>query len=86
MKSFSALLEKVSKALTLDSDLKRSVREAIEECTGGLIKEDQIEVKEGVLMIDTSPALKSEIRLNEEKIKECVRNKSGRTLLKIQFV
>jgi hypothetical protein len=85
MKSFSTLLEKITKALGEDALLKSSVIEVIKELTGGTIKEDQFSIKEGILTINASPVVKNEIRLKEEEIRREILNRTSRNIVKINY-
>lgn len=85
MKDFQALLSRISSVLGSDTRLKSSVRDAVKECTGGDIKDEDIHMKDGILSLTASPALKSEIILKEERVLTCIREKSGQNVLKIVY-
>ncbi|MDB5194145.1 MAG: hypothetical protein JWN50_159 [Parcubacteria group bacterium] len=85
MKDFSSLLKRITEALGSDAHLKASVRDAVRECAGGNLRDEDILVKNGTLSLSASPALKNEIRLKEERILECIREKSGTVIIKIVY-
>jgi hypothetical protein len=85
MKDFTSLLLRIGKALGSDTELKDSVCAAVHECVGGNLKRENIKIKEGVLTLTASPALKSEICLKEEKIIVCIKEKCGTLITKIVY-
>jgi hypothetical protein len=85
MKSFSSLLEKITKALGDDTHLKNAVIDSIKEFTGGTLKEDQFDIKEGILTINASPVVKNEIRLKEVEIRRAILDRTSRNIIKINY-
>lgn len=85
MKSFASLVDRIKSVLNEDTLVKNSIVEAVLECTGGKLNEDQFIYKEGVLTITASPAMKNEIRLKEDTIKKIVLDRSLRRIVKIQY-
>ena len=85
MKDLSSLIARISKALGSDTLFKSSVCEAIKECVGGNLLEQDISIKEGVLTLRASPSLKNEIRLKEEKIISCIKEKCGTRIVRILY-
>lgn len=69
MKNLLNLLERFSKILDKDQVLKESIQKIIKENTQVSLSTEKINLKEGVLEINTSPAAKNEINLKEEIIK-----------------
>ena len=70
MKNLLSLLEKFSKTLDKDTHTKSYISTVIKEKTGASIPQENISVKNGVLELVTSPAVKNEISLKERAIKE----------------
>jgi len=85
MRTLSSLLERVVGALHADSILKSGVCAAIKECIGGTVSENDISVKEGVLTIHASPALKNELRLKEQKVLDCIYEKCGKRIVRVVY-
>lgn len=85
MKDLSKLLERVMGALHADSALKQAVVVSIKECTGGTVNESDINVKNGVLTIHASPALKNELRLKEYKVLESIYTKCGTRIVRVVY-
>lgn len=85
MKNLSTLLERVVHALHTDAILKDAVKSAVKECIGGNLGDNDIDVREGVLTIHASPALKSELRLKETKVLECIYEKSGKRVTRVVY-
>ena len=85
MKNLSTLLERVVGALHADSILKNGVCSAIKECVGGNVTENDVSVKEGVLTIHASPALKNELRLKEQKVFDCIYEKCGKRIVRVVY-
>lgn len=85
MKSFSSLVDRIKNVLNEDIYVKNAVVESVLEFSGGVIKEDQFSLKEGVLTINASPALKNEIRLKEDLIRKAIQAKANRNITKIQY-
>jgi hypothetical protein len=69
MQNLRALLERFAKVLNKDTHFKESVSAVIQARTGAVVSPDKISLKEGVLQIEASPAVKNEIRLKEESIR-----------------
>jgi len=69
MKNLTALLERLTKVLNKDEILKSSVIDAIKNKAHISLASDKILIREGILEIEASPAVKSEIRLKEELIR-----------------
>lgn len=68
MKNLQALLERLTKTLNKDESIKGAIVQAIASKTGITLQGEAIMLKEGVLTITGSPAVKNEIRLKEEII------------------
>lgn len=69
MNNLSSLLERFSKLLNKDTALKGSVIGVVKERTGAILSPGNINLKEGVLEIAASQAVKNEISLKEDQIK-----------------
>jgi hypothetical protein len=85
MKNLSSLLERLTGALYADSRRKSAVSAAIKECIGGEVRNEDVSIKDGVLTIHASPALKNELRLKEEKVLRCIYEKSGSRIVRIIY-
>lgn len=68
MKNLSDLLNKFTQSLNRDSLIKKKVIEAVKNKTNITLPEEVVSVKNGVLEINSSPSIHSEIRLKEEAI------------------
>ncbi|MCR4279585.1 MAG: hypothetical protein NUV78_02490 [Candidatus Zambryskibacteria bacterium] len=69
MYNLTSLLERFSKLLNKDTALKGSVIGVVKERTGATLSPENINLKEGVLEITASQAVKNEIRLKEDLIR-----------------
>lgn len=85
MKTISSLLERFSRSLGKDVLAKEAVIASVKQCCGFEISPDDTSIKDGNLRIKTSPAKKSEINLNEAKILNAVREKTGQKITKILY-
>ncbi len=85
MKDFKSLLSRIALALGSDAHLKSSVRDAVRECTGGNLRDEDIVLKDSTLSLTASPALKNEIRLKEEKVLSSIAEKSGVRIKRIVY-
>jgi len=85
MKDLSKLLERVVGALKSDEIFKGAICAAIKECIGGSVTDKDISIKNGVLTIHASPALKNELRLKEEKVLECIYEKCGKRIVRVVY-
>lgn len=70
MKYLSTLLERISKTLNRDELVKGRVVEVVRNYTKVTLNPTKINLKNGVLELETGPAAKNEIRLKEEIIKK----------------
>jgi hypothetical protein len=85
MKDLKDLLRRLSTALGSETEVRTAIKEAVQECTGGMLKDTDILFKEGVLSLSASPALKNEIRLKEDKVLACIKAKAGIRVRKIIY-
>ncbi len=85
MKNLSSLLERLTGALHADARLRLAVSESVQECAGGLISDKDLEIKDGVLTIHASPALKNELRLKEKRLLDSIYEKSGKHITRIIY-
>ena len=69
MENLSKLLERFSRILNRDAATKEIIIKTIENKTRITLEPENISLKEGVLEINSSPAVKNEISLKEESIK-----------------
>lgn len=72
MKNITSLLERFSKILDKDSDLKQKISEEISNEIGVSIPAPSFMIKNGVLEISAGAILKNEIKLKEDRIKEAL--------------
>ena len=63
------LLERLSNSLNKDAKLKDQIIQTIKEKTKVQLTPEQINLKDGVLEINTNPIINNEIRLKEDLIK-----------------
>lgn len=85
MKNLFSLLEKFKNSLGKDALIKESVINTIKEKTKGNIAPEKINFKEGVLEIEAGSALKNEIKLKEELIKDELREVRGINIVRILY-
>jgi hypothetical protein len=69
MKDFSSLLERFSKILNKDAHTKGAIIEVIKKYTQISLGKENIELNEGVLQLNTTPIVKSEINLKSDLIR-----------------
>lgn len=75
MRNLQSLLGRLSQALNRDEDLKKSVISIIKERTSVELPEASIEIRRGEVVVDASPAVKSEVRLKESLILEDIKQR-----------
>jgi len=85
MKNIQSLLERISKSLNKDSFQRSIVIEVVAKKTGVTLSPTNIFIKNHILQLTGSPALKNEIRLNEEEILKELRNLHQLPVSKILF-
>lgn len=85
MQTISKLLERFSRSLGRDVVAKEAVVACIKEFCGFEISSDNISIKDGAVRIKATPAKKSEINLNEEKILNKLRERTGQKISKILY-
>ncbi|MEK7227510.1 MAG: hypothetical protein AAB641_01300 [Patescibacteria group bacterium] len=68
MKNLSRLLERFSNILNRNTETKNTIIKIIKDKTNIELKSDRINLRNGVLEIESSPAAKNEIKLKEEFI------------------
>ncbi len=68
MKTLSTLLERFKKSLGKDTINKDLIISTIENSVGIRLKKEEVNIKESILEIFSSPAKKNEIKLKEEQI------------------
>jgi hypothetical protein len=85
MKTFSTLLERLSKVLNRETFLQTQVLETIKEITHLSLEQKNISLQDGVLVVKGSPVLKNEIKLKEEKIVAHLRERCKLTILRVVY-
>lgn len=75
MRNLSSLLNRLTRALDKDSFTKESVIDVVLSLTKASLTKENIQIKEGVLEIQTTPGAKNEIRIKEEQIKGELRSR-----------
>ena len=70
MKNLRSLLERFTKSLNKDAVTKGAVIDVVRQRIGITLSEENISLKEGILTITAGAALKNELRLKEEAIKD----------------
>ena len=70
MKNLLSLLEKISNTLNRDVIVKENIAKAIEGRTRARISLEKINLKDGILEIEATSAVKNEIFLKESALKE----------------
>lgn len=85
MINLNNLLDRFKKSLGKDVLSKESVIFCIEEITRVKLDVEDINIKEGILEINSSPGKKNEIRLKEEKIIATLRKERGININKIFY-
>jgi len=69
MKGLDSLLNRILVALNKEKTFKKLVIETIKKETGIILDTKHVFIKDGVLEIDASPAVKNEIKLKEDSLK-----------------
>lgn len=74
MRNLSSLLERLANTLNKDTVIKEKIMRVIEQEAGVRLVDSQILLKDGVLELNSSPVVHSEIRLRESKIKDSLKS------------
>lgn len=85
MKNLLSLLERFSKSLNKDTYTKETISRVIGERVGVPLPLENLSLKEGVLEIRAGAALKNEINLKEEGIKNELREVYKIPVVKILY-
>lgn len=85
MKNLNSLLERLSRVLNKDELIKSSVVSVLRDSVGVTISTNKINLKEGVLEVEASPAIKNEIKLKEERIKDELKEVYKINLIRILY-
>lgn len=85
MKTLSSLLERFKKSLGKSTVNKDAVILAVEKVVNIKLKPEEINIKDAVLEIISSPSKKSEIRLKEELVLSEVRLQTGQNVSRIFY-
>lgn len=83
MKGLTDLIGRIKDSLDKDASTRESIANCIKEELGFDLRLEDISIKGGQLRIQTSPAKKNEIKLNETRVLEKIR---VRTKLNIQNI
>lgn len=75
MKEVSVFLEKFKNLLLTNKEIKDSVREVFFVVLKTEISYEQIKYKDGVIFIETTPVLKSEILIKKQEILDLINEK-----------
>ncbi|MEK7176174.1 MAG: hypothetical protein AAB695_02240 [Patescibacteria group bacterium] len=70
MKNLLELLDRFSKVLNKNTETKNTIIRIIKEKTNIELKSNQINLKNDVLEIESSPTIKNEIKLKEDFLKQ----------------
>lgn len=84
MFNISSFLEKVSKNILSSSLQKKQIIEVIKKETGVEVSEADIELRECVLYIKSSPALKNKLFIQKSKILEELSGQSNTKIIDIK--
>ena len=68
MKNLSSLLQRISAVLNRDDAVKGVIIETIKEKTEAELGKKDVSIRNGVLEIEASPIIKSELMLREESL------------------
>ncbi len=68
MKNISSFLEKFSKLIKTDDNLKNNIISSIKNITGFEIKKENISIKNKIAYIKEKPHFKNEVFMNKDKI------------------
>ncbi len=85
MLNLDSLLGRFRKSLGRNVLAKEAIVETIEFTTGIKLKDEEVDIKEFVLEISTSPIKKNEIKLHEEEILSLVRTRTNQNIRKIFY-
>lgn len=80
MNSITFYLEKFKKVLTSGIAMKQIVAESVKSVTGRTIDEKDITMRDGNAILRISPALRSTIFMNREKITDVILKQSTKTI------
>lgn len=85
MRDIGSILQRIRRVLGKDTEIKNAVAECIKGAAGFNIAEDDIELKDGVLIITSSPAKNSAIRLKEAEILREIKERCGVNIVRILY-
>ncbi len=85
MESLGKLLGKLKQVLGQDTLSRETILECVRDLLGFEIRTQDISIKGDTLRIQTTPAKRNEISLNESKILEAVRSKTNLNLKRIVY-
>ncbi|MEK7194069.1 MAG: hypothetical protein AAB660_00075 [Patescibacteria group bacterium] len=85
MESLGKLLGKLKQALGRDTLSKEIILRCVKDVLGFEIRTQDVSIKGGMLRIQTTPAKRNEISLNEFRILEVIRLKTGLNLKRIVY-
>jgi hypothetical protein len=84
MLNISKLLGRFSDDLKSGEELKLKTLELIQEITGISLTKEKIEIKDCILMVDASPAVKNKLFIYKEKILESLGNISSSKIIDLR--
>ncbi len=85
MRTLSALLERFKKSLGKDTVNKELIISIVENVVNIKLKPEEVNIKESVLEIISSPAKKNEIKLKEELILSEIRIQTHQNVSRIFY-
>lgn len=85
MKTLSSLLERFKKSLGKDTVNKDLIISVIESAVSIKLKQEEVNIKESTLEINSSPAKKNEIKLKEDLILSEIRAQTHQNISRIFY-
>jgi len=85
MKTLTTLLERISASLGRDTTTKEGVLECVKDIVGFNLTSNDIYIANGVLEITTSPAKKSTIKLEEDRILREIKERCNVSITRIFY-
>ncbi|MDB5266778.1 MAG: hypothetical protein JWN89_593 [Parcubacteria group bacterium] len=85
MKDLTSLLGRFLRSLGVDTGSREAVKEIIRGLSGITLTLEEISIKEGVLVITSTPGKNNALRLKEDRILEALRAQNGLHVNKILY-
>ncbi|MES2213834.1 MAG: hypothetical protein V4465_00360 [Patescibacteria group bacterium] len=85
MKDLSSFLGRFLKSLGVDTGSREAVRDSIKNLTGIELSLEEISIKEGTLIVASTPGKHTALRLKEERILEALKAQKGLPVNKILY-